>query len=84
MIRPNRRQPFLRAQNRNAREEQKPGTAEQSFPKEGDGLGFLCGFHDDINNLIVQRSNFPNSDASDVRRKFQKAAVNALAKESNR
>jgi CubicO group peptidase (beta-lactamase class C family) len=30
--------------------------------------------------LMVQRSNFPNSDASDVRREFQKAAVAALAK----
>jgi CubicO group peptidase (beta-lactamase class C family) len=31
--------------------------------------------------LMVQRSNFPNSDASDVRREFQQAAANALAKE---
>jgi CubicO group peptidase (beta-lactamase class C family) len=30
--------------------------------------------------LMVQRSNFPNSDASDVRRAFQEAAANALAK----
>ena len=30
--------------------------------------------------LMVQRSNFPNSDASDVRREFQQAAANALAK----
>jgi CubicO group peptidase (beta-lactamase class C family) len=30
--------------------------------------------------LMVQRSNFPNSDASDVRREFQKAAVAAMAK----
>jgi CubicO group peptidase (beta-lactamase class C family) len=30
--------------------------------------------------LMVQRSNFPNSDASDVRREFQKAAAAALAK----
>jgi len=29
---------------------------------------------------MVQRSNFPNSDASDVRREFQKAAATALAK----
>jgi hypothetical protein len=29
---------------------------------------------------MVQRSNFPNSDASDVRRAFQQAAANALAK----
>jgi CubicO group peptidase (beta-lactamase class C family) len=29
--------------------------------------------------LMVQRSNFPNSDASDVRRVFQQAAVAALA-----
>lgn len=29
--------------------------------------------------LMVQRSNFPNSDASDVRREFQNAAVAALA-----
>jgi CubicO group peptidase (beta-lactamase class C family) len=28
--------------------------------------------------LMVQRSNFPNSDASDVRRNFQQAAVRAL------
>lgn len=28
--------------------------------------------------LMVQRSNFPNSDASDVRRAFQQAAVDAL------
>ena len=31
--------------------------------------------------LMVQRSNFPNSDASDVRRNFQQAAANALAKQ---
>ena len=31
--------------------------------------------------LMVQRSNFPNSDASDVRRDFQQAAANALAKQ---
>lgn len=31
--------------------------------------------------LMVQRSNFPNSDASDVRREFQQAAANALAKQ---
>jgi CubicO group peptidase (beta-lactamase class C family) len=30
--------------------------------------------------LMVQRSNFPNSDASDVRRAFQAAAVQSLAK----
>lgn len=30
--------------------------------------------------LMVQRSNFPNSDASDVRREFQQAAANALAR----
>ena len=30
--------------------------------------------------LMVQRSNFPNSDASDVRRDFQQAAAAALAK----
>jgi CubicO group peptidase (beta-lactamase class C family) len=30
--------------------------------------------------LMVQRSNFPNSDASDVRRVFQEAAVKALQK----
>ena len=30
--------------------------------------------------LMVQRSNFPNSDASDVRRAFQQAAASALAK----
>jgi CubicO group peptidase (beta-lactamase class C family) len=30
--------------------------------------------------LMVQRSNFPNSDASDVRRDFQEAAVRALSK----
>ena len=29
--------------------------------------------------LMVQRSNFPNSDASEVRRVFQQAAANALA-----
>jgi hypothetical protein len=28
---------------------------------------------------MVQRSNFPNSDASDVRREFQKTATTALA-----
>ena len=28
--------------------------------------------------LMVQRSNFPNSDASDVRRVFQEAAAKAL------
>ena len=31
--------------------------------------------------LMVQRSNFPNSDASDVRREFQKAAASALTKQ---
>jgi CubicO group peptidase (beta-lactamase class C family) len=30
--------------------------------------------------LMVQRSNFPNSDASEVRRVFQQAAVDGLAK----
>ncbi|HKX62692.1 MAG TPA: serine hydrolase, partial [Verrucomicrobiae bacterium] len=30
--------------------------------------------------LMVQRSNFPNSDASDVRRVFQQAAAAVLAK----
>jgi CubicO group peptidase (beta-lactamase class C family) len=30
--------------------------------------------------LMVQRSNFPNSDASEVRRAFQQAAADALAK----
>ena len=30
--------------------------------------------------LMVQRSNFPNSDASDVRGAFQQAAASALAK----
>ena len=30
--------------------------------------------------LMVQRSNFPNSDASDVRQEFQQAAAGALAK----
>jgi CubicO group peptidase (beta-lactamase class C family) len=30
--------------------------------------------------LMVQRSNFPNSDASDVRRVFQQAASGAFAK----
>ncbi|HXJ73729.1 MAG TPA: serine hydrolase domain-containing protein, partial [Candidatus Dormibacteraeota bacterium] len=30
--------------------------------------------------LMVQRSNFPNSDASEVRRSFQQAAADALAK----
>jgi CubicO group peptidase (beta-lactamase class C family) len=32
--------------------------------------------------LMVQRSNFPNSDASDVRREFQRAAAEAVAKNS--
>jgi CubicO group peptidase (beta-lactamase class C family) len=32
--------------------------------------------------LMVQRSNFPNSDASEVRRAFQQAAVDALAKKT--
>jgi CubicO group peptidase (beta-lactamase class C family) len=30
--------------------------------------------------LMVQRSNFPNSDASEVRREFQEAAAKALAR----
>ena len=30
--------------------------------------------------LMVQRANFPNSDASDVRRDFQSAAAEALGK----
>jgi hypothetical protein len=29
---------------------------------------------------MVQRSNFPKSNASDVRRKFRKAGATALAK----
>jgi hypothetical protein len=29
---------------------------------------------------MVQRSNFPNSDASDVRRAFQEAAAKAVVK----
>jgi hypothetical protein len=29
---------------------------------------------------MVQRANFPNSDASDVRKAFQEAAVRALEK----
>jgi hypothetical protein len=29
---------------------------------------------------MVQRSNFPNTGASDVRREFQKSAAAALAK----
>jgi CubicO group peptidase (beta-lactamase class C family) len=29
--------------------------------------------------LMTQRANFPNSDASDLRRDFQQAAVDALA-----
>jgi len=33
--------------------------------------------------LMVQRSNFPNSDASDVRAAFQKAAAEALGKKSD-
>jgi CubicO group peptidase (beta-lactamase class C family) len=32
--------------------------------------------------LMVQRANFPNSDASDVRRAFQGAAAKALAKQT--
>jgi CubicO group peptidase (beta-lactamase class C family) len=32
--------------------------------------------------LMVQRANFPNSDASEVRRVFQEAAAEALAKKS--
>lgn len=32
--------------------------------------------------LMVQRSNFPNSDASEVRRAFQQAAADALANKS--
>jgi CubicO group peptidase (beta-lactamase class C family) len=32
--------------------------------------------------LMVQRSNFPNSDASEVRRAFQQAAIDALAKKT--
>lgn len=32
--------------------------------------------------LFVQRANFPNSDASDVRRAFQQAAADALAKKT--
>jgi hypothetical protein len=31
--------------------------------------------------LMVQRSDFPNSDASQVRRAFQEAAARALTKE---
>jgi CubicO group peptidase (beta-lactamase class C family) len=32
--------------------------------------------------LMVQRSNFPNSDGSDVRRAFQQAAADALARKN--
>jgi CubicO group peptidase (beta-lactamase class C family) len=31
--------------------------------------------------LMVQRANFPNSDASDVRRAFQEAAARTLPRE---
>jgi CubicO group peptidase (beta-lactamase class C family) len=34
--------------------------------------------------LMVQRSNFPNSDASDVRRAFQQSAAQAITKDSLR
>ena len=34
--------------------------------------------------LMVQRSNFPNSDASEVRQVFQQAAADALAKSAGR
>jgi CubicO group peptidase (beta-lactamase class C family) len=34
--------------------------------------------------LMVQRSNFPNSDASEVRRGFQEAATSALANSKNK
>ena len=34
--------------------------------------------------LMVQRSNFPNSDASNVRRAFQQAAADALARTAGR
>jgi CubicO group peptidase (beta-lactamase class C family) len=33
--------------------------------------------------LMVQRANFPNSDASDVRRAFQEAAAKALARQGD-
>ena len=37
-------------------------------------------FYTIIYVLMVQRSNFPNSDASEVRRAFQQAAADALEK----
>ena len=39
--------------------------------RSGEGRGYI---------LMVQRSGFPNSDASDVRRAFQQAAATALTK----
>src|SRR5207237_10817272 len=34
--------------------------------------------------LMVQRANFPNADASEVRRGFQEAAVEAFSKAKNK
>jgi CubicO group peptidase (beta-lactamase class C family) len=33
--------------------------------------------------LMVQRANFPNSDASEVRRGFQEAAISVLSKQKS-
>ena len=39
-----------------------------------------CQLHEKVACIpMVQRSNFPNSDASDLRREFQKATATALA-----
>ena len=43
----------------------------QAWMDPARGLAFI---------LMVQRSNFPNSDASEVRRAFQEAAVESLKK----
>jgi CubicO group peptidase (beta-lactamase class C family) len=44
----------------------------QAWVDPGRGVAYI---------LMVQRSNFPNSDASSVRRAFQQAAADALANE---
>jgi CubicO group peptidase (beta-lactamase class C family) len=45
----------------------------QAWVDPGRGIAYI---------LMVQRSNFPNSDASSVRQAFQQAVVDTLAKRS--
>ena len=71
---------ILRAPHEGAAAMLSPGTfghggawGTQAWIDPGRGVAYI---------LMVQRSNFPNSDASGVRRAFQQAAADALAKQA--